>query len=294
MGAKKFRNGVKNSPPSLQLLSARATLRMLENACKSPQNVTSTKNLRHECATSTPCTLRQLMLEELLRSGRLYNTLQLYVLDTLLTPDIRRLSVRHVRRWYRSNFLDLLTSGRAVGLEVFLFEDITWLNGNPIASAPLAVALNYLPNLRQVSFRFVCDDIILGSLGRTCPNLEEIDASGSSGVTDVGVQRLCIKAYTNVPKRNDARRKGAWRAARRFCRRVFFDCFLETALDEHTSLPNWWRASVIRRARKNACCDTLRVVNITATRVTSQGMELVQASVPAVRIIATTLTNRLK
>lgn len=283
------RRPVVATPKTLETLSVGAYLRVLEAACSVSGYVTGTRpeQLHDECMRTIPWSLRQSLLEELLKTGRLYNTLQLYVLEVLLSPDVRRLAVRHVRRWYRNRFLELLASGRASGLTVLLLEDITWLTGSPVVSAPLASALHALTHLRQVSLRFVCDDGILESLGASCPNLEEVDSSGSVGVSDVGVRRLCIKGSCAVTHSEDkAAEEGCFALVGRVLRSVFLDYFLEDALDEETSLPNWWRSSVIRRARKNPCCATLRLVNLSSTRVTRRGFELLHSCATSVRVVS--------
>ncbi|PSN46477.1 hypothetical protein C0J52_06893 [Blattella germanica] len=277
-------NGAK--PKTLETLCVRACLRLLESACSVSGYVSGTRpqQLHNECVVSIPWFLRQRLLEELLKSGRLYNTLQLFVLEVLFESDVRRLAIRHVRRWYRNRFLELLSSGRASGLRVLLLEDITWLTGSPVSSAPLATALQALPRLRQVSLRFVCDDGILESLGASCPYLEEVDSGGSVGVSDVGVKKLCIRGNYYVSQsvisryRDDKQSEnGCFTFVGRTLKSVFLDFFLEDALDEQTSLPNWWRSSVIKRARKNPCCTTLKLVNLTATRVTKHGVDLLHS-----------------
>ena len=284
-------NGFK--PKTLETICVQACLRLLESACSVSGYVNGSRpqQLHNECVVSIPWFLRQRLLEELLKSGRLYNTLQLFVLEVLLESDVRRLAIRHVRRWYRNRFLELLSSGRASGLRVLLLEDITWLTGSPVASAPLASALHALPTLRQVSLRFVCDDGILESLGASCPNLEEVDSGGSMGVSDAGVRKLCIKGsygsqniishYREDKNADD----GCFSFVGRTVRSMFLDFFLEDALDEQNSLPNWWRSSVIKRARKNPCCRTLRIVNLTATRVTKRGVELLRSCTSHVKVM---------
>jgi len=286
----KPRGSVSATPSTLETLCVRACLRVLESACSVSGYMTGSRpeQLYNECIRSIPWSLRQRLLEELLKTGRLYNTLQLFVLEVLLAPDMRRLAIRHVRRWYRNRFLELLGSGRASGLRVLLLEDITWLTGSPVASAPLASALHALPLLRQVSLRFVCDDGILESLGASCPNLEEVDSGGSIGVSDLGVRRLCIRGSCVVTQSEDKAVEdgGCFAVIGRALRSVFLDYFLEDALDEQTSLPNWWRASVIRRARKNPCCTTLRLVNLSSTRVTRRGLELLHSCASGVRVVS--------
>jgi hypothetical protein len=285
----KPRRPVGATPKTLQTLCVGAYLGVLEAACSVSGYVTGTRpeQLRNECIRTIPWFLRQLLLEELLKTGRLYNTLQLFVLEVLLAPDVHRLAVRHVRRWYRGRFLELLASGRASGLTVLLLEDITWLTGSPVVSAPLASALHALTHLRQVSLRFVCDDGILESLGTSCPSLEEVDAGGSVGVSDLGVRRLCIRGSCAVTRSEDkAVEEGCFALIGRVLRSVFLDCFLEDALDEETSVPNWWRSSVIRRARKNLCCATLKLVNLSSTRVTRHGVELLHTCASSVRVVS--------
>ena len=269
-------------PKTLEKICVQACLRLLESACSVSGYVNGSRpqQLHDECVISIPWFLRQRLLEELLKSGRLYNTLQLFVLEVLLDSDVRRLAIRHVRRWYRNRFIDLLSSGRASGLRVLLLEDITWFTGSPVVSAPLASVFQALPKLRQVSLRFVCDDGILENLGASCPNLEEVDSGGSMGVSDVGLRKLCLKGSSESRYRVSQYRdekcvdSGCLAFVGRKMRSVFLDFFLEDALDEQTTLPNWWRSSVIKRARKNPCCRTLKVVNVTATRVTKRGVEL--------------------
>lgn len=284
----RLRGPVGATPKTLETLCVGAYLGVLEAACSVPGYMTGTRpeQLHNECIRTIPWFLRQRLLEELLKTGRLYNTLQLFVLEVLLAPDVRRLAIRHVRRWYRNRFLELLTSGRASGLTVLLLEDITWLTGSPVASAPLASALHALAHLRQVSLRFVCDDGILESLGASCPNLEEVDSGGSIGVSDLGVRRLCIRGSCVVTRSEDKTEEGCFALTGRALRSVFLDYFLEDALDEETSLPNWWRSSVIRRARKNPCCATLRLVNLSSTRVTRRGVELLNSCASSVRVVS--------
>lgn len=285
----KPRRTVSASPKTLETLCVGACIRVLEAACSVPGYVTGSRPelLYHECIRSLPWFLRQRLLEELLKTGRLYNTLQLFVLEVLLAPDVRRLAIRHVRRWYRNRFIELLASGRASGLEVLLLEDITWLTGSPVASAPLASALHALPLLRHVSLRFVCDDGILESLGASCPNLEEVDSGGSVGVSDLGIRKLCVRGSCAVTQPEDkAAEEGCFAIVGRTFRSLFLDYFLEDALDEQTSLPNWWRSSVIRRAVKNPCCTTLRLMNLSSTRVTERGVQLLYSCALRVRVVS--------
>lgn len=287
--AMKPRRSRSYAPKTLETLCVGACIRALEAVCSVPGYVSGRRPelLYSECVRSLPWFLRQRLLEELLKTGRLYNTLQLFVLEVLLAPDVRRLAIRHVRRWYRKRFLELLASGRASGLQVLLLEDITWLTGSPVASAPLASVLHALPRLRRVSLRFVCDDGILESLGASCPNLEEVDSGGSVGVSDIGIRKLCMSgSYAATQSEDKAGEEGCFALIGRAFRNVFLDYFLEDALDEQTSLPNWWRSSVIRRAVKNHCCATLRLMNLSSTRVTQHGVQLLYSCAPRVKVVS--------
>ena len=277
------------STPSLETLCIRALIRVLETVGDS----FNLEQVRSQCLRILPCYLRQHLVEELLKSGRIHNSNQLFVLEALLAPDVHRLAVRHVRRWYRSRFLQLLSSDCASGLQVLLLEDATWFTGTPVASAPLAETFHSLSSLRQVSLRFVCDDGLLASLGTCCPCLEEIDIGGSLAVSDRGVQYMCLKKLrhpylSSSPVRKPPasnKKRGACATFVRTLRTIFLECFLDDALNRDTLWPNWWKANVIHRARKNPCCLSLRITNFSATKITKNGVELLRTCSPNVKII---------
>ena len=59
----------------------------------------------------------------------------------------------------------------------------------------LASCFNRLPNLKFLQLYNTCDDDILAKIGECCPFLEELNVSGSFGVTNLGVQWFCTGTY---------------------------------------------------------------------------------------------------
>ena len=59
----------------------------------------------------------------------------------------------------------------------------------------LASCFNRLPNLKFLQLCNTCDDDILAKIADCCPYLEDLNVSGSFGVTNLGVQWFCTGTY---------------------------------------------------------------------------------------------------
>ncbi|KAF4519598.1 hypothetical protein B566_EDAN003765 [Ephemera danica] len=225
-----------------------------------------------------PARLRQEMLDQVLASGRVYNTVDMMLLEVLLYSDIRHLSVRHVRKWYRGRFLHLLKE-HGTGLYTLHLEEI---RVSPDCDISLSSCLSSLKLLTSISLRFDCDDTVMWALGRSCPNLEHLDVEGSIQVTDLGVQTLCLRGATlpaaSFSTTTAEEKDGLVSALYSFIERCL--CIPQTMpLTEDAVVGlSWWRSSLMRRARKNPCCNTLLVINVRSTRVTAaKGLNLLKS-----------------
>ena len=59
----------------------------------------------------------------------------------------------------------------------------------------LASCFNRLPNLKSLHLPNTCDDDILAKVADCCPLLEDLDVTGSFGITNLGVQWFCTGTY---------------------------------------------------------------------------------------------------
>ena len=59
----------------------------------------------------------------------------------------------------------------------------------------LASCFNRLPNLRSLHLPNTCDDDILAKISNCCPLLEDLNVTGSFGITNLGIQWFCTGTY---------------------------------------------------------------------------------------------------
>ncbi|XP_059472799.1 uncharacterized protein LOC132195079 isoform X3 [Neocloeon triangulifer] len=240
----------------------------------SPQSATLA--LHTECRVSIPSPLRQRLVDLVVASGRIYNTIDLLLLEVLMAPDIKRLCVRHVRKWYRERFLQLLKC-RGGGLRMLSLEDID------VPRNALSSAFSALPSLSHLTLRFACDDATLWQVGKGCPVLQELDIEGSFRVTDLGIRALCLKGMP-LPQAEEAKPEdgafelGLWEKL--WC------CRAKEGFGDAVVGVSWWRASLMRRSRKNLCCSTLTLLNLISTNVSIlTGVALIKNSCPNAKVL---------
>lgn len=208
----------------------------------------------------------------------------LYLLSLLLAPDIHKLRVELCCYYGCSHQAALLRllAFQGSGLESLQLARSALLR---LDQNLLQSALQSATSLRQLILHNIASDSILGVIGRSCPNLTHLDVAHSRQVTDAGMRQLFLqielrdknplasKYSHSLARRNPL---SAWSRLRNLFRlfsRYSYNRRSDDKLHDVSFLLEYCES-------RNELCETLRVLNIANTGVTSTGVLLALRSSP--------------
>lgn len=223
----------------------------------------------------------------------------LYLLALLLAPDVHHLRVELCCYYgcsHQAALLRLLaTEGR--GLEFLELARSALLR---LDRSLLHDALVSATSLRHLILRNIAGDAVLQVIGTACPNLTVLDVSHSRQVTDTGLRHLFLqvelrdkaspstasaKCDTGLPDLGqcanptescNGRGWGRLRILLRLFPKLRFSRDGENKMKDRSFLLEYCE-------RRNPLCDTLRVLNVANTGVTSAGILLALHHVPHIQ-----------
>ncbi|KAJ9599646.1 hypothetical protein L9F63_026504 [Diploptera punctata] len=221
----------------------------------------------------------------------------LYLLALLLAPDVHRLRVELCCYYgcsHQAALLRLLaTEGR--GLEFLELARSALLR---LDRSLLHDALVSATSLRHLILRNIAGDAVLQVIGTACPNLIVLDVSHSRQVTDSGLRHLFLQVElrdkaspstastkcdepdlgqcVNPSEGCNGRGWGRLRILLRLFPKLRFNREGENKMKDRSFLLEYCE-------RRNPLCDTLRVLNVANTGVTSAGILLALHHVPHIQ-----------
>ncbi|XP_065353527.1 uncharacterized protein LOC135948253 [Cloeon dipterum] len=239
-------------------------------------------DIQIQLRSNIPASLRQRLLDLGLKCERIYNPIDLMMFEVLLSSDIKRLTVKFVRKWYQDIFLEILGK-QGSGLMTLRLEDFR------LPYRKFSTAFSALASLTVLILKYTCDDLTLWHIGHGCPSLQKLDVFGCKQVTDLGVKALCIKDIPE-PQTEEAssgkEEKSSWISNQQSFWENLTCCCSRAPVGIAVVGLSWWRASLMRISRKNACCTTLLVINVQSTSVSHDaGLPLLKNSCPNAKVL---------
>lgn len=286
-------------PSSLEELSLGRVCQQLDGTCRRlqvrSQELTAGQVLAYAKQTirpyyvnALPARLRSQVIEE--TSKMLYgpssdgSTLisgpaPLYLLALLLGHDIRHLKVNLCCYYgcsHQTSLLNLLTS-EGVGLESLELARSALLR---LDCKLLRTSLLNMKNLRSLTLKNIANDAVLQVVGRACPKLVVLDVACSRQVTDVGLKQLLlqIELRDKVSQQPLVQEANSWSRLKALLSKLKPKSS-KTEKHKHGVLLEYCES-------RNFLCDTLRVLNVANTGVTSAGVLLALVHVPRLESLA--------
>ncbi|XP_012272213.1 uncharacterized protein LOC105695317 [Orussus abietinus] len=287
-------------PNSLEELSLGRVCQQLDGMCRRLQLLSqessaaqvlafAKQHIRPYYVNSLPARLRCQVIEE--TSKMLYgpstdgSTLisgpaPLYLLALLLGHDIKQLRVNLCCYYgcsHQTSLLKLLAT-EGVGLESLELARSALLR---LDCKLLRSALMSTKNLVSLTLRNIASDAVLQVVGRACPKLVVLDVACSRQVTDVGLKQLLLQ----VELRDKAphvvmQEPTSWSRLKRLISKI-------KVLNSKTKKKDKQMGVFLEYYEsRNFLCDTLKVLNIANTSVTSIGVLLALSHVPKLESLA--------
>lgn len=280
-------------PNSLEGLSLGRVCRQLDGTCRrlqmlSQQSSTAQalelakRTIRPYYMNALSAHLRSQVIQETLRmlcksSTRVSApTAEVYLLALLLARDIKQLKV-HLCCYYgcsHQTFLLKLLASEGVGLESLDLARSALLR---LDCKLLHSALLNMKNLSSLTLRNIASDVALQVVGRTCPRLVSLDVSHSKQVTDAGLKQLLLQVELR-DKVAHGSRIGSSHECTSWSR---LKKLLAAWKMKNTKSRNKEKSVLLEYCEsRNSLCDTLRVLNVENTAVTSAGVLLALMHLP--------------
>nr|XP_012235673.1 PREDICTED: uncharacterized protein LOC105679920 [Linepithema humile]XP_012235674.1 PREDICTED: uncharacterized protein LOC105679920 [Linepithema humile] len=290
-------------PDSLEGLSLGRVCRQLDGTCRRLQTLSqqsstaqaldlAKRTIRPYYVNALSAHLRSQVIEETLRmlcspsadgSTLVSPPTAVYLLALLLARDIKRLRV-HLCCYYgcsHQTFLLKLLASEGVGLESLDLARSALLR---LDCKLLHSALLNMRSLSSLTLRNIASDLVLQIVGRACPGLVILDVACSRQVTDAGLKQLLLQV--------ELRDKVAGHGSRI---RSPQECTSWSRLKR--LLATWKTKNAKSRGKerdvlleycesRNSLCDTLRVLNVANTAVTSAGVLLALMHIPQLASLA--------
>lgn len=202
----------------------------------------------------------------------------LYLLALLLGHDIRHLKVNLCCYYgcsHQTSLLNLLTS-EGVGLESLELARSALLR---LDCKLLRTSLLSMKNLRSLTLRNIANDSVLQVVGKSCPKLVILDIACSRQVSDVGLKQLLLQVELRDKVTHPAVQEStSWSRLKTLLSKLKLKSS-KTEKHKHGVLLEYCE-------RRNLLCDTLRVLNVANTNVTSAGVLLALVHVPRLESLA--------
>lgn len=287
-------------PLSLEGLSLGRVCQQLDGTCRRLQVLSQEtsasqvlaivkQTIRPYYVNALPARLRSRVIEETSRmlygpasdgSTLISGPAPLYLLALLLGHDIRQLKVNLCCYYgcsHQTSLLKLLAS-EGIGLESLELARSALLR---LDCKLLRSALLNMRNLLSLTLRNIANDSVLQIIGKSCPKLVVLDVACSMQVTDTGLKQLLLqvelrdKFMSIDPVVNET----SWSRIKALIMRFRIKKNKNDKNEKNSVLLEYCES-------KNFICDTLRVLNIANTGVTSAGVLLALAHVPNLESLA--------
>ncbi|XP_076657349.1 uncharacterized protein LOC143361660 isoform X1 [Halictus rubicundus] len=286
-------------PNSLEGLSLGRVCQQLDGTCRRLQVLSQESSVAQVLAyakqtirpyyiNALPARLRSQVIEE--TSKMLYGPASdgstlfsgpapLYLLALLLGHDIKQLKV-YLCCYYgcshQTSLLKLLAT-EGIGLESLKLARSALLRFD---CKLLKSALMNMKNLISLSLRNIASDAVLQVVGKACPKLVVLDVACSRQVTDVGLKQLLLQVELRdkVPHAT-MQEPTSWSRLKILLSKLKMRNCKSEKKEKQGVLLEYYES-------RNSLCDTLRVLNVANTAVTSAGVLLALVHVPRLESLA--------
>ncbi|XP_057338382.1 uncharacterized protein LOC130676269 [Microplitis mediator] len=290
-------------PLSLEGLSLGRVCQQLDGTCRRLQVLSQEtsassvlavvkQSIRPYYVNALPARLRSRVIEETSRmlygpasdgSTLISGPAPLYLLALLLGHDIRQLKVNLCCYYgcsHQTSLLKLLAT-EGVGLESLELARSALLR---LDCKLLRSALMNMNNLLSLTLKNIANDSVLQVIGKACPKLVVLDVSCSMQVTDVGLKQLLLQVelrdkFINIDPVVVQETTTSWSRLKALLVKLRVKKNKRDKRENEGVLLEYCES-------KNFLCDTLRVLNIANTGVTSAGVLLALANVPHLESLA--------
>ncbi|XP_076756707.1 uncharacterized protein LOC143426875 [Xylocopa sonorina] len=286
-------------PISLEGLSLGRVCQQLDGTCRRLQVLSqessaaqvlayAKQTIRPYYINTLPACLRSQVIEE--TSKMLYGPASdgstlisgpapLYLLALLLGHDIKQLKVNLCCYYgcsHQTSLLKLLAT-EGIGLESLELARAALLR---LDCKLLRSALLNMKNLMSLTLRNIASDAVLQVVGKACPKLVHLDVACSRQVTDVGLKQLLLQVELRdkVPHAT-MHEPTSWSRLKTLLSKLKMKNSKSEKKDKQGVLLEYYES-------RNFLCDTLRVLNVANTGVTSAGVLLALVHVPKLESLA--------
>ncbi|XP_014235326.1 uncharacterized protein LOC106658038 [Trichogramma pretiosum] len=289
-------------PSSLECLSLQKVCQVLDGTCRrlqvrSQQSSVAQvleyaqRKIRPYYAQALTARLRSQVIEETSRmlygpssdgTTLISGPAPLYLLALLLEHDIRRLKVNLCCYYgcsHQTSLLQLLAR-EGKGLESLELARSALLR---LDCKLLKTALHSMENLQRLTLRNIASDSVLQVIGKACPRLVVLDVACSRQVTDKGLEKLLV--YVEYRNKTMEQEEAMFPRSHRSTSWLRFKAFVAKLKPRKSSR---FKDSVLldKLETRNPLCDTLRVLNVANTGITSAGVLLALVHVPQLESLA--------
>ncbi|XP_036142628.1 uncharacterized protein LOC105829669 [Monomorium pharaonis] len=204
----------------------------------------------------------------------------MYILILLLNNNIKQLKINLCCYYgcsHQTSLLKLLAL-EGVGLESLNLTRSTLLS---LDCQLLQSALLNMKNLSNLILRNIASDSVLEIIGKSCPKLVILDIACSKQVTNTGLKQLLFQMELQDKVSVSSKEHTSWSRFKRMFRTWEIRNFRsEKRFYSEKVLP------FMEYKNRNSLCNTLRVLNIANTAVTSLGVLLALMQIPQLESLA--------
>ncbi|XP_016840644.1 uncharacterized protein LOC107981049 [Nasonia vitripennis] len=286
-------------PNSLEGLALGRVCQLLDGTCRRLQVLSqessaaqvlayAKQTIRPYYANALTARLRSQVIEETSRmlygpstdgSTLISGPAPLYLLALLLGHDIKRLKVNLCCYYgcsHQTSLLKLLAT-EGVGLESLELARSALLR---LDCKLLRSALLNMKNLQRLTLRNIASDAVLQVVGKACPKLIILDVACSRQVTDVGLKQLLlhVEFRDRIPNPASQESSTSWSRLKGLLAKLKMRGPKSEKREKQVLLDHC--------ESRNFLCDTLRVLNVANTGVTSTGVLLALMHVPQLESLA--------
>lgn len=289
-------------PDTLEVLSLGRVCQQLDATCRRLQVLSqetsaaqvlalAKQNIRPYYINSLTSALRSRVIDETTRmlygpstdgSSLVSGPAPLYLLAVLLGPDIKELRVNLCCYYGCSHQTSLLR---------LLATEGTGLRSLELARSALLrldcklfkSALVTMKNLTSLTLRNIASDAVLQAIGRSCLKLEVLDVASSRQVSDVGLKQLLLM---QIEFRDKVQKRSSDSTSWSKLRVILSKLKLRGPKSEKKQREKVSSILLDIRESRTFLCDTLRVLNVANTSVSSAGVLLALMNVPRLESLA--------
>ncbi|XP_011174038.1 uncharacterized protein LOC105206192 [Solenopsis invicta] len=274
-----------------QLVGMCQRLQMLSQQSSAEQMIAFIKRtIRPYYINGLPIHLRSQVIEKTLRMLNSPSVVSLtltstpatmYILTILLNNDIKQLKINLCCYYgcsHQTSLLKLLAL-EGVGLKSLDLTRYTLLG---LDCELLHSALLNMKNLTILTLRNVASDAVLEVIGKSCPKLVILDIACSKQVTNAGLKQLLFQIEPRDKVRSISPEKHTnWSRIKKL--------FSRWEMKSSRSKKKFHSEKVflfMEHKNRNSLCDTLKVLNVANTAVTSLGVLLALMQIPQLESLA--------